>query len=276
MRDQPRSDYVFHRAEDHKELERLRLIERVVDPASRRRISETGLNAGWRCLEVGPGAGSIMKWMGEMVGPTGQVLAVDLSTRFLADQTDQHGSNVEVRQEDIRTAALPTRSFDVVHARYVLVHMPDYEVALERMLDCLKPGGWLVVEEPDFSASRGIVGREEELRSVQKVNQAIERMYSGIGVDVMLGVKLPSLLQRRGLQALTVEQDVPLSAGRSGMATIMKWSAVQLREKYLATGVVSEADLDRYCRFADDPETWAIYYATVAVSGHTACDENAR
>lgn len=53
------------------------------------------------------------------------------------------------------------------------------------------------------------------------------------------------------------------------MATIMKMSAVQLREKYLATGRVTAQDLDQYCRFADDSKAWAIYYATVAVSGHT-------
>ena len=264
MTNRMRSDYVFQGAEDLKELERLRLIEQVVDPASRRRLSDTGLSAGWRCLEVGPGAGSIMKWLGKMVGPTGQVVAVDISTKFLADQ---NGSNVEVRQDDIRTISLPLRQFDLVHARYVLIHMPDYEAALDRMLACLKPGGWIVIEEPDFSASRGVSGPEEELASVHKVNQAIERMYRGLGMDDRLGLKLPSLLQRRGLRPLTVENDAPLSAGGSGMAMIMRWSAVQLREKYLATGVVTESDLDRYGRFADSPETWAIYYATVAVSG---------
>jgi SAM-dependent methyltransferase len=264
MTNRTRSEYVFDRAEDQRELERLRAIEQVVDPASRRRLSETGLSTGWHCLEVGPGAGSIMTWMGEVVGPTGQVLAIDLSPRFLSDQ---NGSNVQIRQDDIRTAALPPRSFDLVHARYVLIHMPDHKAALDRMLDCLKPGGWLVLEEPDFSASRGITGPEEDLGSVQRVNQAIERMYSALGMDFMLGLKLPSLLQRRGLRTLMVEHDVPLSVGGSGMAMIMRLSAVQLRQKYLATGVVAESDLDRYCRFADNPETWAVYYATVAVSG---------
>lgn len=50
------------------------------------------------------------------------------------------------------------------------------------------------------------------------------------------------------------------------MPAIMRMSAVQLREQYLTTGVVTEQDLDEYCRFADDPRTWAVYYATVAVS----------
>jgi len=158
----------------------------------------------------------------------------------------------------------------VIHARYVLIHLSDYEVALTKMFDSLKPGGWLVLEEPDFSASRGITGNEQELVSFRKVNQAIEHMYATLKMDYALGLKLPSLLQRRGLQHLTVENDAPLCAGGSGMAAVMKMSAEQLREKYLATGVVDQSDLERYCRFADDPNTWAIYYATIAVSGRKA------
>ena len=257
-------EYVFHQAEDQRELARLQTIERVFDPATQRRLLATGVQAGWRCLEVGPGAGSIMTWMGEVVGQTGQVVAVDLTTKFLADPRP---SNVDIQQVDIRSAPLPPASFDLVHARYVLIHLPDYELALTKMLDSLKPGGWLVLEEPDFSASCGITGDEQELASVRKVNQAIEHMYATVRMDYALGLKLPSLVQQRGLQRLTVENDAPLCAGRSGMATIMQMSALQLREKYLATGIVTERDLEQYGLFAEDPHTWAIYYATVSVSG---------
>ena len=250
------SAYVFQRVDDQRELERLRMIERVFDPASRRRLLHAGLQSGWRCLEVGPGAGSIMNWMGEVVGSTGQVVAVDLDPKFLRE-VDQ--PNVSIVRADIRPAQLSQQSFDVVHARYVLIHLADYDVALTKMLDCLKPGGWLVLEEPDFSASRGIVGEEEDLASVHMVNQAIAKMYATLRMGYTLGLKLPALLQRHGLQDLVVENDAPLCAGRSGMARVMKMSAEQLREKYLATGVVEQSDLERYCRFADDPSTWAIY-----------------
>ena len=261
------SEYVFQRVEDQRELERLRMIEQVFDPASRKRLLDSGLQSGWHSLEVGPGAGSIMNWMGEVVGSTGRVVGVDLDPKFLRE-VDR--PNVSIVRADIRTAQLSQQSFDVVHARYVLIHLADYEVALTTMLDCLKPGGWLVLEEPDFSASRGIVGEEEDLASFYKVSQAIAKMYATLMMDYALGLKLPALLQRRGLQDLVVENDAPLCAGRSGMARVMKMSAEQLREKYLATGVVEQSDLERYCRFADDPSTWAIYYATIAVSGRKA------
>jgi len=81
------------------------------------------------------------------------------------------------------------------------------------MLDSLKPGGWLVLEEPDFSVSRGITGDERELVSLRKINQAIEQMYAARKMDYALGLRLPALMQRRGLQGLTVENDAPLCAG---------------------------------------------------------------
>jgi len=258
------AEYVFQQAEDRKELERLQAIERVFDPASRRRLLATGLKAGWRCLEVGAGAGSVMRWMSEAVGPTGQVVAVDIAPKFLVPPQP---ANVEVRQADIRTAPLPPQSFDLAHVRYVLIHLPDFEAALTKILACLKPGGWVVLEEPDFSASRGVTGEVEELESVGKVNQAIKVMYDKLGMDYALGLKLPSLLQGRGLQEMAAETDAVLAPGGSGLAEVMRMSAVQLREKYLATGVVTEQDLDRYGRFAENPKTRAVYYATVAASG---------
>lgn len=127
-------EYVFHRAEDEKELERLRAIERELDSSSRRRLLATGLQAGWRCLEVGPGAGSILDWLSDVVGPSGKVCAVDLSTRFLPLRYPAH---VDIHKGDIRTMPLLDASFDLVHARYVLIHLSDYGAALSRMLACL-------------------------------------------------------------------------------------------------------------------------------------------
>lgn len=265
------SEYVFHCAAEEPELARLRAIEEECDPASRRRLAATGLEAGWSCLEVGPGAGSVLDWMAEIVGSSGHVCAVDVSTKFLSAPRPRH---VRILQADIRSAPLPEGVFDLVHARYVLIHLPDSDVALSRMLACLKPGGWLVVEEPDFSASRGVSGTAAQLAAVARVNQAIRVMYEKLGMDYALGLSLPARLQRRGLTPMTVENDAPLSAGGSGMAAIMRRSAVQLREKYLASGMVTEADLEIYCRFAEDAFGWAVYYATVAVRGQKPSSES--
>jgi len=144
-------------------------------------------------------------------------------------------------------------------------HAQSHQRALKKIIEALRPGGWLVLEEPDFSVARVVTGPKGLGRSVQRVNEAIQHMFSNTGLDPAFGVKLPGLLQEMGLVNLAVENDTPLVQGGSPMATIMKLSAHQLAEKYLATGRVTKTDLTRYIRFAEDPDSWAVYRATVAV-----------
>ncbi|MBE9190806.1 class I SAM-dependent methyltransferase [Gloeocapsopsis crepidinum LEGE 06123] len=260
------SNYVFTDTQHLPELERLRAIEQVFDPLSHRRLQATGIATNWQCLEVGAGAGSIAHWMAAVVGQYGKVTAIDVDTRFLANIKL---SNVEIIKADIRHFEV-NASFDLVHARYVLIHLPDFQVALSRMIDLLKPGGWLVIEEPDFSAARAIAGKETACQSVNCVNRAIWQMFTDRGMDYALGVKLPAICQQLGLQQLSVENDAPLSQGGSGVAKVMKMSTEQLTQKYIATGEATHQDIEQYCQFAEDPHTWAIYYSTVGVSAQKA------
>ncbi len=249
--------------EDQAELERLRALEAASDPASQRFILSTGLTKGWRCLEVGAGAGSIFSWMASVVGPTGSTTAIDLDTRFLSNPT----SRAQVINGDIRTETLELESFHLVHARSVLVHLPDYDVAFVRMLETLRPGGWLTLEEPDSSAARGISGLEGEMASFERMNRAIRRIFTNAGKDYDLGIRLPSLFQAAKLRNIRVEHDAPISHGTSAVAEMMRMCAVQAKERYIDTGEATEQDVENYCRFAQDPNSWAIYYGTVRIVG---------
>jgi 2-polyprenyl-3-methyl-5-hydroxy-6-metoxy-1,4-benzoquinol methylase len=254
------SAYIFAKTQFESELARLQVLERVSDPASRRRILATGITTGWQCLEIGAGAGSMTRWMAEIVGAAGKVTAVDLDTRFIKDT---HLPNVEIIEADINQVDLPGR-YDLIHLRYVLIHLKDQAI-LTKLLKLLKPQGWLVIEEPDFSATRFITGTAIQQRSVERVNQAICQMFTNQGKDYALGIKLPSMLQQLGLQQIQVENDVPIAAGNSEIALVTKLSAQQLAEKYLATGKVSPSDIQTYCEFAENPTSWGIYLATVGV-----------
>ncbi|WP_299404295.1 class I SAM-dependent methyltransferase [Acaryochloris sp. IP29b_bin.148] len=259
------SKYIFTETQYAQELERLQAIEQVFDPTSHQRLQSTGIKAHWRCLEVGAGAGSITQWMAGKVEESGKVVAVDLDTRFVAHL---ESSQVDVLQGDIQHLPLEDQSFDLVHARYVLIHIPDFETVLSRVLDLVKPGGWIVLEEPDFAAARAIAGENAACQAVNNVNQAILQMFTARGMDYGLGAKLPALLQPYDLQTFSVEVDTHLSNGGSGLATMMKMSTMQLAEKYIETGAATQADIDNYGRFAEDKQAWAIYYATVGVIAH--------
>lgn len=255
--------YVFDDAQDQAELVRLRAIEAVFDPPTKIRLESTGVSTGWHCLEIGPGAGSVMRWLGEKVGPDGRVLAVEMNPRFLSTEDS---ANIEILQADIREAHLEPGRFDLIHGRYVLLHIPDYRSVLEKLLEALKPGGWLVFEEPDFSAARPIHGPQDLCRSVEKVNGAIRQMYAKLGIDYAMGLQLPAVLPALGMENLRVDNDTPLARGGSGIARMVKMAAEQLRDKYIATNEATAEDVDAYCTFAENPDTWAMYYSTIAVT----------
>jgi len=255
-------DYVFDDTNEQKENTRLNAIESVFDPPTKARLNSTGLVKGWQCLEVGPGAGSIMNWLGERVGREGQVTAVEINPRFLQGNTP---SNISILKGDIQNIDLRNQQFDLIHGRYVLFHIPGYQSVLKKMLGLLKPGGWLILEEPDFSVARPICGEKNACLSVGKINRAIHQLYTGLGIDPKMGSKLLTGLQSLGVSNFRVDNDVPIARGGSGIAEMMRMSAEQLREKYITTREASPEDVEAYCRFAENPETWAIYYSTVAV-----------
>ena len=82
-----------------------------------------------------------------MVGPAGRVIATDLQLGFLREVD---AANVEVLRHDVRTGTFPPGSFDLIHTRAVLMHISPSVDLLHRIVSWLAPGGWVVLEEPDF------------------------------------------------------------------------------------------------------------------------------
>src|SRR4051794_15139304 len=117
---------------------RFAALSALFDSTTRRHLADRGVASGWHCLEVGGGSGSIATWLGERVGPTGRVTVTDVQTQLLEHVTLP---NVEVRCHDITRDWLPERTFDLIHARMVLMHLPPRDQVLPRLLAALKPGG---------------------------------------------------------------------------------------------------------------------------------------
>jgi SAM-dependent methyltransferase len=127
------------------EHERLLTLARVVDPTTRGVLGPL-VQPGWRCCDVGSGAGTVVRWLAEQVGPSGSVVSLDVDTRF---QPEAAG-NVEVRQVDVTAEPIGEDEFDLVHARGVLQHLHQREAVLAAMVRAAKPGGWVVVTDTDW------------------------------------------------------------------------------------------------------------------------------
>lgn len=119
------------------------------------------MSPGWRVWEVGAGSPGVPAWLAARVGPGGRVLATDIDVTWLGGP----GRDYEIRRHDVGTEPAPAGGgggFDLVHARLVLVHVPERARALAGMVAALRPGGWLVVEEADPPCSPSSAWRTPE------------------------------------------------------------------------------------------------------------------
>ena len=153
-------------ADGEVDIERVRLgmLAAARDPKTFSILERIGVEPGMRVLELGAGAGSVSAWLAERVGPDGDVLSTDIDLRFHADMP----ANVTVRVHDIETDELPAADFDLIHARAVLQHVPSREAVIPKLIDALRPGGWLVLEDGQFLGF-GEQGLAEPYRTIHRI-----------------------------------------------------------------------------------------------------------
>ncbi|MEP7088448.1 MAG: methyltransferase domain-containing protein [Gemmatimonadota bacterium] len=230
-------------------LARFPALADAFDQGTQRHLAALGVAPGWRCLEVGGGGGSIARWLAQRVGPAGHVLVTDIDPQHLrlADVRE-----VEVRIHDITVDPLPAASFDLVHARLVLVHVRDRERALANMIAALKPGGWLIDEEFDNSVFPDPARNPGE--TLLETHKALARTLDEQGVDRGFGRRLFGRLRAHGLDHVAAEgRTFMWPAGSPGPA-MMRANYLQLRSQMIAAEYITHAEFDRDIASLDDPD----------------------
>ena len=163
-------------------------------------LERLGLGAGWKCADVGAGGGDVTVALAEMVGSTGRIYAVDRdpSSRDAVAAAAASSSLAQVlaitqAAEDL---TLP-EPVDLAFCRFLLMHVSDPAPVLRRMAAAVRPGGWVVAQEPVTSAGR--------------VGGAPLSMPGATHPDV--GADLPGLVRRSGLELVDAWAEAPAGAG---------------------------------------------------------------
>ncbi len=134
-------------------------------------LDDARIRAGSRVLDVAAGAGGQTVDAARRVGPTGHVLATDISPAILeyaaavaAEAGLDHVATLEADGEDL--SAVADASFDAAISRVGLIYFPDQHRALTEIRRTLRPGGRLssvVYSTPDrngfFALPVGIIRR---------------------------------------------------------------------------------------------------------------------
>jgi SAM-dependent methyltransferase len=221
---------------------RLAAIAELFDPVTFRHLDSTGISDGWRCWEVGAGGPSVSAWLAERVGPGGSVVATDLDlSRF-----GEPPVGVTAVVHDVTSDPPPGGPFDLVHARLVLVHLPERDEVVDTLVRSLRPGGWLVLEDADPAlqplACIDERGPDEVLAN--KVRAGFRVMLADRGADLAFGRTLPARMRAGGLVDVTADAWFPVT-GPIG-TVIERVTVEQMRSGLVAGGLATEAEVDRH------------------------------
>ena len=220
---------------------RFAALSTLFDPSTFRHIDALGIGSGWQCWEVGAGGRSVPEWLASRVGAGGRVLATDIDVSWLPGE-----AGYEVRRHDIGTDPAPEEAFDLVHARLVLVHVPQREQALRTLVRSLKPGGWLLVEDADPALQPLLCPDESGPEQVlgNRLRHGFRSLLAQRGVDLAYGRTLPRLLRDAGLVDVEADAYFPITA--PACAALELATVAQVRDQLVASELATDAEIEAH------------------------------
>jgi SAM-dependent methyltransferase len=186
------------------------------------------------------------------------VVAVDIDLSLIDPETP----NVEFRKGDILAGPVEPGGFDLVTARAVLHHLPDAERAIGNLVASVRPGGTILLIEPDFLPVS--VAEPPEIRAFWDAWLSWARRQ---GVDYHLGRRLPALLAAAGLEQIDATAETALYNGGSPWSLYYKETMVELRERLLESEEFDRRLIDGFLAQSDDPSWWTQTVAMTAAHG---------
>jgi ubiquinone/menaquinone biosynthesis C-methylase UbiE len=227
------------------EVRRLRIQAEALAFEAGVLLDLVGLGEGWRCLDLGCGAGGITDLLSRRVGGHGHVVGLDpdpvslTAARAWAGQQRLH--RVSFVQGDVFAAPLRAEAFDLVHVRYLMTTIGRHREVIEAALRLVRPGGWLAVEEADAAG----LACYPDHPAWRRLRDVLLAAFARAGGDVFAGREVYRLLVEAGLEEVGFR---PCQAGArraDPLADFLPATVLSTRPVILREGLASEAEIER-------------------------------
>ncbi|WSQ06608.1 class I SAM-dependent methyltransferase [Streptomyces sp. NBC_01231] len=238
------------RPEQAGEGERIDFGALAYDDITMARLRALRVGPGWRCLDVGAGTGTVSRRLLEEAG-VASVVAVDRDVRFL---NARPVPGLGVREADITAPAFVPGRYRLVHARFVLMHLPQRDRLITSLAELVAPGGVLVLSDAVDLTSDRTPGTP--------YSAVMRAMWQGlratIGTDVSWVPSYPHLLRGAGLASVAAELHVPPLLPGSPISRFWADTWERSRAAMLATGLVDDRAVDAAVRYLGSDECAAL------------------
>jgi ubiquinone/menaquinone biosynthesis C-methylase UbiE len=207
MAETEETDYVLGTHDE--EVARLGLQHRVWRPVVTECWQRVGITHGWRVIDVGAGPGYATADLAEIVGPTGSVLAIERSARFLdaaRERCRQRGvKNVEFREADLMEHEIGAVGFDASWCRWVASFVASPAKLIANVAGALRPGGLAIFHEySDYGTFRFMPQRAAMEDFAAKVVES----WRASGGEPDVARALPGLLRDAGFKVIEIRPRV--------------------------------------------------------------------
>jgi len=224
------------------EEERLRRQPHELAPDSRRLLDQLDIRPGDQAIDVGCGPQGILDLLSERVGPKGTVVGLErsestvrLARKFVAERQLR---NVEVLEADAKSTGLPRDSFDVVHARLVLVNVPEPQRVVEEMIALARPGGAIASHEADWGAFLC----NPPSRAWDRLLEVFLAYSRNNGIDLFVGRKTHQMFRAAGLTDIQVDPVIHVYPPGNNRRNILCDFLENVKDRILAERLMTEAE----------------------------------
>lgn len=220
-----------------------------------------GFTRGRNILDLGCGPGWTTIDLARLVGPTGRVIAIDISSRYI-EHLRRRRDELGLHQIDARVASahdfdIPDGTLDGVYSRWVFSFLSDPAEAVRRVARALHPGGVFAVQDYFNYPAMTLAPRSAVF---DRVVAAISRSYREAGGDLDIAGKLPGMMINAGM---CVREIRPHLAAVRPHETKWLWPDTFFANylpRLVAAGLLSATDhqafVDEWTERSRDPATF--------------------
>lgn len=265
---QPEEYLLGHSASEE---ERLRRQPGELAPDSRDLLERINIRPGDRAIDIGCGPHGILDLLSERVGEKGKVVGlersestVELARAFIAENKL---GNVDVVRGDAKSTGLPRASFDLVHARLVLVNVPEPQRVVKEMIALARPGGVVASHEADWGAFLC----DPPSPAWDRLLEVFEAYSRKNGIDLFIGRKTHQMFRAAGLTNIQTNPLIHAYPPGHNRRHIFCDFLENVKERILAEKLLTEREfvegLLELKRHLDHPDTLVLSHLFVQIWG---------
>ena len=237
------------------EVERLAFQHSIWQEEVHRAWHAAGIGVGAKVADLGAGPGFATVDLARLVGPTGEVYAIERSRRFLdvlAATAHNAGHDwIKPIEADLMAAALPVRDLDAARCRWVACFVPDPRHLVRLAAAAIRPGGRFVLHEYHAYSTYSLLPHSAEIRSFV---EAVYESWRAQGGEPDIARALPEILVEEGFELVSAR---PIGFAARPKERLWRWPAGFVRTnvpRLVEIGLRDQAWGERVLRALDEAE----------------------